>query len=48
MKLADNADNADEERLAALDPALAERLRRKYEQARAVLTATTGTNDACT
>lgn len=37
VKLADNADNADEERLAVLDPAEAERLRRKYELARAVL-----------
>lgn len=48
VKLADNADNAAEERLAVLDPMVAERLRRKYEQARAVLTTTTGTNDAST
>lgn len=37
VKLADNADNSDRERLAALDPATAGRLRNKYGRARAVL-----------
>ncbi len=33
VKLADIADNMDEERLALLDPQTANRLRRKYKQA---------------
>lgn len=37
VKLADNATNSDEARLALLDPATADRLRRKYARARAVL-----------
>jgi hypothetical protein len=37
VKLADIADNADEARLALLDPETAERLRRKYAKARAAL-----------
>jgi hypothetical protein len=37
VKLADIADNADETRLALLEPAEAARLRSKYEQARSVL-----------
>ena len=37
VKVADNADNSDERRLAQLDPEEAARLRRKYEQARALL-----------
>ncbi len=37
VKQADNADNSDERRLAELDPVKADRLRRKYGQARAVL-----------
>ncbi|MER7280518.1 HD domain-containing protein [Dactylosporangium sp. NPDC000244] len=39
VKLADNATNSDEERLALLDSATAERLRRKYARAREVLLA---------
>lgn len=39
VKLADNASNSDEERLALLDPATAERLRQKYARARQVLLA---------
>lgn len=39
VKLADIADNADEGRLAALDAATADRLRRKYARARAALAA---------
>jgi len=38
VKLADIADNADEERLALLDPKTANRLRRKYAKALAALT----------
>jgi (p)ppGpp synthase/HD superfamily hydrolase len=37
VKLADIADNADEARLALLDPETAERLRRKYAKARRAL-----------
>lgn len=37
VKLADIADNADESRLALLDPKTAERLRRKYAKALAAL-----------
>jgi (p)ppGpp synthase/HD superfamily hydrolase len=37
VKLADIADNADELRLALLDPATADRLRRKYAEARRAL-----------
>lgn len=37
VKLADNATNSDEARLALLDPATAERLRTKYARAREVL-----------
>jgi guanosine-3',5'-bis(diphosphate) 3'-pyrophosphohydrolase len=37
VKLADIDDNADENRLALLDPAAAHRLRDKYEKARAAL-----------
>jgi (p)ppGpp synthase/HD superfamily hydrolase len=37
VKLADNLDNADEERLKALDPVIAARLRAKYARAREVL-----------
>lgn len=37
VKLADIADNADEGRLALLEPATAARLRRKYAKARAAL-----------
>ncbi|MFE7871645.1 HD domain-containing protein [Micromonospora humida] len=40
VKLADNASNSDPERLALLDPATADRLRRRYEKARPVLLAT--------
>lgn len=39
VKLADNATNSDEARLALLDDATAERLRRKYARAREVLLA---------
>lgn len=39
VKLADNGTNADEARLALLDDATAERLRRKYARAREVLLA---------
>lgn len=38
VKLADIADNADESRLALLDDKTADRLRRKYEKARRMLT----------
>lgn len=38
VKLADIADNADEARLALLDPQTAARLRRKYDKARKALT----------
>lgn len=37
VKLADNAHNGDEARLAVLEPAVAEFLRRRYAKARAVL-----------
>ena len=37
VKLADNADNRDPERLARLDPETAERLRAKYEADRHIL-----------
>lgn len=37
VKLADNAHNSDETRLAVLEPAVAEFLRRRYAKARAVL-----------
>jgi len=37
VKLADNYDNSDEDRLKALDPAVAARLRAKYARAREVL-----------
>jgi len=40
VKLADIADNADESRLALLDKATADRLRRKYAHARKLLGAT--------
>lgn len=39
VKLADNAHNARPDRLAALDPAVAQRLRAKYAEARAILLA---------
>ncbi|GIF49912.1 HD domain-containing protein [Asanoa ferruginea] len=39
VKLSDNATNSDEERLALLDAATADRLRTKYAEARAVLLA---------
>jgi (p)ppGpp synthase/HD superfamily hydrolase len=39
VKLADNFDNSDEERLALLDPDTAARLRKKYARARKVLEA---------
>lgn len=37
VKLADNLDNSDEDRLKALDPAVAARLRAKYARAREIL-----------
>lgn len=37
VKLADISDNADEARLALLDPPVAQRLRKKYARARAIL-----------
>jgi (p)ppGpp synthase/HD superfamily hydrolase len=37
VKIADNAHNSDPARLAELDPATAERLRRKYAKARQIL-----------
>lgn len=39
VKLCDLADNSDPERLALLDAATADRLRTKYDQARALLVA---------
>lgn len=39
VKLADNADNMREERMAALDPATAASLREKYTRARSILLA---------
>ncbi len=41
VKLADNADNSDETRLAALEPTEAARLRQKYAEARAILLSST-------
>lgn len=45
VKLADNAHNSDLERLAALDPATAVRLQRRYRRARAILLAPTNTEE---
>jgi (p)ppGpp synthase/HD superfamily hydrolase len=42
VKLADNLDNSAEERLALLDQGTADRLRKKYQRARAILTPTRG------
>lgn len=40
VKIADNMDNADEDRLRQLDPVVAERLRAKYTRARDILLGT--------
>lgn len=42
VKLADNADNTREDRMAALDPAQAASLRKRYARARAALLAAAG------